>query len=126
MAKGLIQDVTWRSTTLVVFETTLILTAIGLAAYLRLGAEAADLIQQDNGLLKALLIAYICQICLYYSDLYDDPRVAADRRELLIRIFQALAATSLILSFLYFWFPSFVLGRGVFAIAALFITGSIV
>ena len=126
MAKGLIQDVTWRSTTLVIFETGLIVTAISAAAFVRLGPDAWDLVREDNGLLKALLIAYVTQLCLYYGDLYDDPRITADRRELLIRIFQALAATSLILSVLYYWFPAVILGRGVFAIASVFMTAAIV
>lgn len=120
MAKGLIQNVTWRSTTLVILETGLIVTAIGAGAYVRLGDQMWDLVIEQGGLLRVLLIAYVCQLCLYYLDLYDDSRLTVDRRELLIRIFQALGATSLILSFLYFWFPATMLGRGVFAIAAVF------
>ena len=126
MSKGLIQNVTWRSTTLVVFETLLIVSAIATGAYMRLGADAVQLVRQDNGLLKALLIAYVCQLCLYYADLYDDPRVAVDRRELLVRIFQALGVTSLILSLLYYWFPDLVLGRGVFAISAVLVVLSVI
>lgn len=120
MAKGLIQDVTWRSTTLVIFETGLIVGAIAMAAYVRLGEQAWDLVREDAGLLKIVLIAYVCQLCLYYLDLYDDARLTVDRRELLIRIFQALGATSLILAAIYYWFPATILGRGVFAIAAMF------
>ena len=40
MAKGLIQDVTWRSTTLVLFENVLIVSAIAAGAYIRLGDDA--------------------------------------------------------------------------------------
>ena len=126
MAKCLIHDVTWRSTTLVVFETILLVGAVALAAWVRLGSGAWSVIEQDNGLLKTLLIAYACQLCLYYNDLYDDPRVGHDRRELLVRIFQSLGATSLILATIYFWFPAFVLGRGVFALAAVFIVLAVV
>jgi sugar transferase (PEP-CTERM system associated) len=126
MAKGLIQTATWRSTTLVLFETGLLLSAIAAGAYVRLGVHSLDLVREDNGLLKALLITYVCQLCLYYSDLYDDTRVASDRRELLVRIFQALGATSLLLSVLYFWFPAFILGRGVFAISAVFMAAAVV
>ena len=118
MAKGLIQDVTWRSTTLVVFENILIISAIGAGAYIRLGDDTWDLIRLDHGLLKALLISFVCQLCLYYGDLYDNPRLTIDHRELLVRIFQAFGATSLILSALYYWFPDLILGRGVFAISA--------
>src|SRR5436190_12305430 len=117
MAKGLMQDVTWRSATLVVFETTLIVCAIGVGVYLRLGPNAAQMIVNEDVLLKALLVTYVCQLCLYYCDLYDDHQIA-DRGELLVRILQALGATSLILSVLYFWFPALILGRGVVAISA--------
>ena len=122
MAKGLLQEVTWRSSVLLLLEMWLIVGAIATAAYLRLGPEgAAELIGQQNGLLKILLITYVCQLCLYYCDLYDDIHITQDRRELLIRIFQALGATSIILSFVYFLFPDLVLGRGVVVIAAMLI-----
>jgi sugar transferase (PEP-CTERM system associated) len=126
MAKGLIQNVTWRSMTLVLLETVLIVAAIFGGAYLRLGDAAWDLVRDDGGLFKILLIAYVCQLCLYYLDLYDDARLAVDRGELLIRIFQALGATSLILSVIYFWFPAAMLGRGVFAIAALLMAAVVI
>jgi len=126
MAKGLIQDVTWRSTTLVVFENILIISAIGAGAYIRLGDDTWDLIRLDHGLLKALLISFVCQLCLYYGDLYDNPRLTIDHRELLVRIFQAFGATSLILSALYYWFPDLILGRGVFATSAVLVVVSLI
>jgi sugar transferase (PEP-CTERM system associated) len=76
-------------------------------------------------LAKALLIAFVCQTCLYYADLYDLRRVA-DRRELLVRIIQALAAASFILAAVYFWFPALMIGRGVFLIAAAFVTAFVI
>jgi sugar transferase (PEP-CTERM system associated) len=121
MAKGLIQNATWRSTILVSFETSLIMSAVIAAAFVRLGSDAWILIESEGGLLKALLIAYVCQVCLYYGDLYDDLRLGFDRTELVVRILHALGATAIILSLLYYWFPRFVLGRGVFAIAAVFV-----
>jgi sugar transferase (PEP-CTERM system associated) len=68
-------------------------------------------------LLKAAMIACICQVCLYYSDMYDLRRMA-DRRELFVGIVRALAATSFFLAVVYYWFPALVIGRGVFLIAA--------
>ncbi|MEQ1575107.1 MAG: TIGR03013 family XrtA/PEP-CTERM system glycosyltransferase [Vicinamibacterales bacterium] len=122
MAKGLIQEVTWRSAVLLLLEMCLIVAAIATAAYIRLGPEAAlELMGQQSGLLKILLITYVCQLCLYYCDLYDDMHITQDRRELLIRMFQALGGTSIILSLLYFVFPNLMLGRGVVVIAALLI-----
>jgi sugar transferase (PEP-CTERM system associated) len=66
---------------------------------------------------KALLIAGVVQACLYYADLYD-LRLLSDRRELFIRILNALASASLVLAAIYFWVPELIIGRGVFMIAA--------
>ena len=122
MAKGLLQHVTWRSGTLVLLESSLIVGAVVASAFVVLGVQAWGLVSSEAVLPKALLIAYTCQLCLYYGDLYDDPRLATDRRELLIRLIQALGSAALILSVLYFWFPALIIGRGVFAVAAVLVT----
>jgi sugar transferase (PEP-CTERM system associated) len=106
-----------RSLTLVVFETALIVAAVGLAARLRFGDSAWVILVTENGLAKTLLAAGVAQACLYYADLYD-LRLAADRPELFVRIIQALGAASFILAVVYFWFPALIIGRGVFMIAA--------
>src|SRR5512134_1334340 len=122
MAKGLIQRASGRLIVLLLMEMVLIVGAITLAAYLRVGSNVGSLIRADNALFKALLITYVCQMCLYYADLYDEMRMTPDRRELLVRIFQSLGATSIILALLYYVFPSLVLGRGIVMIAAMLIT----
>ncbi len=96
-----------------------------MAAWLRLRSEAWDLIANETGCLKAFLVAAVCQICLYYTDLYD-LRVVVDRREMFVRAIQSLGASSLILAALYYWFPHLILGRGVFFIAAGFAVAVIV
>jgi sugar transferase (PEP-CTERM system associated) len=113
----LLHRLTGRSITLVGFETALILAAVAMAAYVRLGDGAWVLIEADNGVWKALIIAGVCQTCLYYADLYD-LRQIKDRRDLFLRIVNALAAASLILAVVYFWFPSLIIGRGVFIVAS--------
>ena len=45
----------------------------------------------------------------------------SDRRELFIRILNALASASLILAAVYYWFPTLIIGRGVFIIAAVLV-----
>jgi sugar transferase (PEP-CTERM system associated) len=102
---------------LIALETILIVSAVVLAAYVRLGDWAWHILINENGIPKTLLVAAVTQACLYYLDLYD-LRLVSDRRELFIRIAQALAAASFILAAIYFWFPSLILGRGVFIIAA--------
>ncbi|MCA1560495.1 MAG: hypothetical protein LC804_09595, partial [Acidobacteria bacterium] len=113
----LVHRLTWRSVALVVFETVLLVSAVTLAAYVRLGDETWEVMREENGVWKTLLISGVCQLCLYYSELYD-LRTVSDRREMFIRIVQALAAASFILAALYFWFPALIMGRGVFMIAA--------
>src|SRR3954452_12382828 len=117
MAKGLIQTANWRSTTLVVSDTALILAAVVVTAYIRLGFHAWPIVVADM-LPKALLITLVSQLCLYYGDLYDDPHVGGSRAELLIRILQALGITLLILAGVYTLFPALTVARGVLAWAA--------
>ena len=102
---------TWRLAALVAFETVLILVALGATvAVLWRSADTTTL------LLKIALIAGVTQLCLYYADLYN-VRSVADRRDLVLRLVQALGATSLVLAALYFVFPVLVIGPGVVIVA---------
>jgi sugar transferase (PEP-CTERM system associated) len=120
MLRLLMHRLTGRAAGLVVFEAVLIVSAVAVAAYARLGEWAWFVMVSEHGVGKALLAAGVCQVCLYYADLYDY-RQLSDRRELFVRIVQALGSASFILAALYFWFPFLVLGRGVFMIAALLV-----
>ena len=120
MAKILMHRVSWRLIVLIACESALIIEAVVFAAWLRLGGAAWDLMANEDGWWKSALIAAVCQLCLYYSDLYD-LRVVADRRELFVRALQSLGAASLMLAALYYLFPNLMLGRGVFFIAAAFV-----
>jgi sugar transferase (PEP-CTERM system associated) len=103
-----------RPSALVACETMLIVSAIAISAYLRLGLQGwASLFFENGGLAKALLITGICQLSLYYCDLYD-LRTSGDRRDVFVRLLQALGTTSIILAVIYFWFPALIIGRGVF------------
>jgi sugar transferase (PEP-CTERM system associated) len=117
MAAVLFRGVTWRSVTLLLCEALVILGSVYLAAYLRLGDDIA---WADDILPRALLIAGVTQLCLYFADLYDF-QVLSDRRELFVRAVQSLGATSLVLAALYYWFPDLIVGRGVFVLAAFLI-----
>jgi sugar transferase (PEP-CTERM system associated) len=120
MAKGLLQQATLRSTTLVVAESVLIVSAVTASVFAQVGDDRGwHLLAAGTLMPRVLLVTYVCQLCLYYNDLYDDPRVSSDSRELLVRILQALGATSLILSVVYFVFPALVIGDRVFAGAAM-------
>ena len=120
MSRVLPRTITLRSLTLVGCETVLIMAAVAVAAYVRLGDDAWEVFTFESGLSKTVLIAAIVQASLYYSDLYE-LRLLADRRELFVRILNALASASLVLAGIYYWFPSAVIGRGVFIVAAIFV-----
>ena len=123
--KALAVSITRRSVALVMFEAVVILLGVALGAFLRIGQDAWTLLLQENGVQKALIIAFVCQMCLYYADLYE-LRVASDRRELFIGIVQALGAASFILGALYYWLPALVIGRGVFMASSLLVLTGIV
>jgi len=126
--RALYLSLTRRSLLLVLFETMLILTAVGVATWIVTGnpggmalADGDGFVVADGqGLLRAGLIALICQLCLYYSDLYDF-RSMTDRRDLFVGIVQALGAASFLLALIYYWFPDLMIGRGVFVVAALMV-----
>jgi sugar transferase (PEP-CTERM system associated) len=124
MSKLLMQRVTWRLMALIGFESVLIMSAVLLGTYLRLGTRPFTQGASDLAL-KGLLIAGVCQLCLYYGDLYNS-RAGGDRREMYVRILRSLGATSLVLAALYFWLPALIIGRGVFMISATLVIVSVV
>ena len=114
-----------RLLALLVLETGLIVGAVALAAWIRLGEYAWLVLTFERGFEKAAFIAVVCQICLYFADLYN-PRVISDRRELFVRTVRALGATSFLLAASYYWFPALVLGRGVFALSAFLVIAAVI
>src|SRR5262245_720757 len=116
---------TWRPVVLVLGETGLLLAAVWGGTYVRLGDYGVSLLWTTEGFRKALLIVGACQGCLYYTDLYD-LRGTVDLVDLAVRLIQALGATSLILALLYFWFPDWIIGRGVFLVAAALVASLVV
>lgn len=114
----LMRRLTWRWMTLITVESALIIGAVILGAYVRLGREADWRLADASLLLKAVVIASVAQICIYHADLYDCLTLA-DRRKYIARGMQAVGAMALILAVVYFWFPALIIGRGVFVLSAL-------
>ncbi len=69
---------------------------------------------------KAVLIALVCQTCLYYNDLYD-LNITNTLSELTIRLLQALGVAAIILSGVYFLFPQAIIAKGVFVVSIIFV-----
>jgi sugar transferase (PEP-CTERM system associated) len=121
--KVLALSLTRRSAALVGCETVLIMAAVSLGAWIDLGPAAWTALR-DGGFLKALLIAGVCQTCLYYSDLYE-LRGVRDRRELFARIVQALSATCFMLAVVYFFLPRLMFGRAVVIVATFLVLSTV-
>jgi sugar transferase (PEP-CTERM system associated) len=111
-----------RRSALVLVEHVLIVLSVMFAAVLRFGLPEAPLVFAGELLWRAFLVAVVLQVCLHYCDLYD-LRTLSDRRDLMTGLLRALGAASLILALLYYWIPSLIVGRGVFAMASVLIIG---
>jgi sugar transferase (PEP-CTERM system associated) len=115
----------WRTVVLIGGETCLLLAAVAAGIYVRLGSDAWWLLQNDGGVPKVLLVVGICQLSLYYADLYD-LRGVGSIHDLTVRLFQALGATSLLLAAVYFLSPDWIIGRGVFLMSVVFMVTFVV
>ena len=118
MVKGFIDRANRRSMALVGCESIFITGAVTLSAYVLVGDHVRPIFNSSAVLWRSLLIAFVCQLCLYYADVYEFG-ITADRRELLARILKALGGSLMILAALYFQFPKLVIGDGVVSMAAL-------
>ena len=87
------------------------------SVYLRLGLEDSqnELILRQ-GFLKAGLATLFCLASFYLFDLYDFV-VMHDRRELVLRLVQALGMAWVALALVFYAFPQLMLGRGISLIA---------
>jgi sugar transferase (PEP-CTERM system associated) len=125
MIRLLLSRLTLRALALVLCETALIVSSVAVAAYLWLGPRGLELIGGTEGFAKTMLVATVTQLCLYYADLYD-LRLLQDRRALFVQIVHALATACFLLAVIYYWFPTLVIGRGVFAVAAFIIIAVVI
>ena len=66
--------------------------------------------------LKIALITIVCQICLYYNDLYNF-KVASTIGEISIRLLQALGVSSIALALIYFIFPVVIIDQVTFVLS---------
>ncbi|HEY0724154.1 MAG TPA: hypothetical protein VGD41_09255, partial [Pyrinomonadaceae bacterium] len=77
-------------TLLIIAEAALVYGALICAVYIRFGLiDGPFELQEKNGFLKAALAAFVCLAAFYLFDLYDF-LVMHDRRELVLRLIQAL------------------------------------
>jgi sugar transferase (PEP-CTERM system associated) len=102
---------------LIIAEALLIFLAMVTAAYLRLGwVDAYFELNEKFGFLKAAIVTLFCLSAFYLYDLYDFV-VMHDRRELVLRLVQALGLAWMALAVTMYLVPQLVIGRGVSLIA---------
>ena len=102
---------------LILAEAALVYGALICAVYIRFGAtDAPGELLHNNGFFKAGAASFFCLAAFYLFDLYDF-LVMHDRRELVLRLIQALGLAWIVLAFAFYTFPAVVLGRGVSLIA---------
>ena len=102
-----------RTLLLIIAEALLIFLAMVAAAYLRLGwADAYFELNDKNGFAKAAVVTLFCLAAFYLYDLYDFV-VMHDRRELVLRLVQALGLAWVALAIVMYLLPQLMIGRGV-------------
>lgn len=102
-----------RTIGLILADAAITYGGIILALYIRVGFSGADFELNDrNGWTKIALATLICLLILYFYDLYDFT-VMGNRRELLLRLVQALGIAWALLALLFYFVPPLLIGRGV-------------
>jgi sugar transferase (PEP-CTERM system associated) len=106
-----------RTMGLITAETLIVYGSVLLALYLRLGTWGAQYqLDERNAWFKIGLAAVVCIIALYFYDLYDFT-VMSNRRELMLRLVQALGIAWALLALLFYFIPDLLIGRGVSVIS---------
>lgn len=106
-----------RTLLLILAEAALLFGGMVLAVYLRFGLSGAHYELVDkHGYYKAGLATLFCLGAFYLYDLYDFV-VMHDRRELVLRLIQALGIAWVALALAFYALPQIEMGRGVSLIA---------
>ena len=102
---------------LILADAAIIYGGVILAMYLRLGFSGSEYqLNERNGWLKIVLASFVCLLILYFYDLYDY-MVMTNRRELMLRLVQALGIGWAILALMFYVAPPLLIGRGVSVIS---------
>jgi sugar transferase (PEP-CTERM system associated) len=106
-----------RTWLLLAAEACLLFGGLVLAALFRFGWDGApyELVSR-HGYYKAALVTFFCLSAFYLYDLYDFV-VMNDRRELVLRLVQALGLAWVALALVFYAVPGLMIGRGVSLIA---------
>ena len=102
---------------LIIADAAIIYGGVILALYIRLGTDGSlNELNVRNGWTKIVLATLVCLLTLYFYDLYDYV-VMTNRRELLLRLVQALGIAWAFLALVFYFAPPLMIGRGVSVIS---------
>ncbi|MGI8467602.1 MAG: TIGR03013 family XrtA/PEP-CTERM system glycosyltransferase [Pyrinomonadaceae bacterium] len=102
----------FRTIGLLFADAAIIYGGIVLALCLRLGFNGTEFqLNENNGWLKVTLATLVCLLILYFYDLYDYT-VMGHRRELFLRLIQAIGIAWALLALLFYFVPPLLIGRG--------------
>jgi FlaA1/EpsC-like NDP-sugar epimerase len=102
---------------LILADCAILYGGVILAMYTRLGFDGSNNeLNTRNGFFKIGFVAGIFLLALYFYDLYDYI-VMTNRRELILRLVQALGIAWALLAILFYFVPALMIGRGVSIIA---------
>ena len=113
------KDLPLRNLFFVIGEGLLIYASVLIAAFLRLGSMDTSFLSGEI-LGKAALIMVVCQLCLYFNELYN-LKVTDTYLELGLRLTKAIGIASILLALLYYAIPALMMGRGIFFISLVFL-----
>lgn len=102
------------------FESLLIFGSVYGVCFLTLfahkGRDAFSFFDPNTTAARVLVIVVVCQICMYFAELYDY-KVSQSRREFTIRLLKSLGFACLALGVLYLFLPAFSIGQANFVLA---------
>ncbi len=116
------QYISIRQLLFVVGEGILIFLSVILASFIMFGKELGFIPMIEDIWIKAMIIAMVTQLSLYFNDLYEFK--TSDRTiEIAYRLIQALGVTSIVLAILYYIWPNLIIGRWIFFVSLLVLIG---
>lgn len=109
------QKIPTKILVLLVSESLLIVLGLALATWLRFLSSRWDY-AGGNTVARFLVVVLICQLALYYNELYD-LQVTNSRARLVIGLLQGLGIACIVLALVYYIAPGVSLGRGIAGLA---------
>jgi sugar transferase (PEP-CTERM system associated) len=104
-----------RQTLIAVGDSVILVVSMLAAAVIRFHWRGLEALEYHLLVPKAVVAAFVIQLCFYYGDLYEVRRVGR-RREYVLRFAQAFLIAAAILTLTYYALPFLTVGRGLLAL----------